>query len=171
MIVRSEAWKKAGGFDPSFFAHMEEIDLCWRFSKLGYRVCYLPESVVYHVGGGSLPYTSPFKTYLNFRNSLYMLYKNLPDNRLQKVIFIRKLLDGVAALMFLSKGDFVNFKSVWNSHMDYYRNKQMLKEKRKAVRQLETTDVTHGILNKSVVFEFYIRGKKTFDLLEMEINK
>jgi hypothetical protein len=169
MIVRADAWKKAGGFDSSFFAHMEEIDLCWRFSKLGYRVCFIPESVVYHVGGGSLSYTSPFKTYLNFRNSLYMLYKNLPESKLQRVLFMRKILDGIAGLRFLLKGDFVNFKSVLNSHIDYYRNKKEFKLKRKAVRQLEVVS-THGrVLNKSIVFEFYIRGCKTFDLLKMEI--
>jgi len=168
MIVRAEAWKKAGGFDSSFFAHMEEIDLCWRFSKLGYRVCYIPDSVIYHVGGGSLPYTSPFKTYLNFRNSLFMLYKNLPDNKLQRVLFIRKVLDGMAAIMFLFKGDFVNFASVWNSHIDYYRNKKELIAKRDAVKKLEIVSTPSRVMNKSIVFEFYIRGRKTFDQLKME---
>jgi GT2 family glycosyltransferase len=168
MIVRADVWKKAGGFDPAFFAHMEEIDLCWRFNKLGYRVSYLPQSVIYHVGGGSLPYTSPFKTYLNFRNSLFLLYKNLPDNKLVRILFIRRILDGIAALMFLSKGDFLNFKSVWNSHIDYYRNKQGLKAKRAAVKKLETVNSPAMILNKSIVFEFYVRGRKTFDLLKME---
>ncbi len=107
MIVRSDAWKKCGGFDADFFAHMEEIDLCWRFHKAGYRVSYIPESAVYHVGGGALPYNSPFKTYLNFRNSLFLLYKNLPDEKLaQTIMFNRKILDGIAALFFLFKGQF-----------------------------------------------------------------
>ncbi len=167
MIVRSEAWKKAGGFDPSFFAHMEEIDLCWRFNRLGYRVCYIPDSAIYHVGGGSLPYTSPFKTYLNFRNSLYLLYKNLPDKKFRVTLFIRKMLDGAAALMFLSKGDFVNFKSVWKAHMDYYRNKNELKIKRKSLQGIGYSGMKRGILNKSIVFEFYIRGRRTFDLINM----
>ena len=171
MIVRSDAWKKAGGFDPSFFAHMEEIDLCWRFNRLGYRVCYLPNSVIYHVGGGSLPYSSPFKTYLNFRNSLYMLYKNHPDKGLQKTLFIRKLLDGAAGIMFLLKGDFKNFKSVWNAHMDYYRNKKELKIKRLSLKNLGLTGTTAGILNKSIVFEFYIRGRRTFHLIKMDQKK
>ncbi|HUX95845.1 MAG TPA: glycosyltransferase family 2 protein [Bacteroidales bacterium] len=171
MIVRSDAWKKAGGFDPSFFAHMEEIDLCWRFSRLGYRVCYIPDSVIYHVGGGSLPYTSPFKTYLNFRNSLYLLYKNLPDKKFQKTLFIRKLLDGAAGLMFLSKGDFVNFKSVWNAHIDYYRNKKELKMKRNSLKNIGSSDTNAGILNKSIVFEFYVRGRRTFGLINMDQKK
>jgi len=171
MIVRSDAWKKAGGFDISFFAHMEEIDLCWRFSKAGYRVCYIPESVIYHVGGGSLPYTSPLKTYLNFRNSLYLLYKNLPENKLQSVMFKRKILDGIASLSFLGKGDLVNFSSVLKAHIDYYRHKKELKAKRKIVMQLEVNQVPSCVLNKSIVFEFYAKGNRTYDLLRMENNK
>lgn len=171
MIVRSETWKKAGGFDPSFFAHMEEIDLCWRFSKLGYRVCYIPESVIYHVGGGTLPYTSPFKTYLNFRNSLYLLYKNLPDSKLSKIMFFRMLLDGVAAIMFLLKGDGKNFMSVLNSHIDYYRNKPALRLRRKAVSEFELISTPGKVLNKSIVFEFYLRGRRTFDLINWNSNK
>ena len=112
MIVRAEAWKKCGGFDPDFFAHMEEIDLCWRFHKAGYRVCFIPDSVVYHVGGGMLAYNSPFKTYLNFRNNLYLLYKNLPDSTLHKTLFIRKSIDALAASSFLVSGKVANFRSV-----------------------------------------------------------
>lgn len=171
MIVRSDAWQKAGGFDPSFFAHMEEIDLCWRFGKLGYRVCYIPDSVIYHVGGGALPYTSPFKTYLNFRNSLYMLYKNLPDKGFRKTILIRKLLDGAAALMFLFKGDFENLRSVWHAHMDYYKNKKELKLKRNSMKNFGNAAMSEAILNKSIVFEFYIRGRRTFDVINMYQKK
>ncbi|TAL59238.1 MAG: glycosyltransferase family 2 protein [Bacteroidetes bacterium] len=168
MIVRSDAWKKCEGFDSGFFAHMEEIDLCWRFHKAGYRVCYIPDSVVYHVGGGSLPYNSPFKTYLNFRNSLYLLYKNLPDNKLHKVLFIRKLLDALAAFIFLLKGNFGSFKSVWNSHMDYYRNMNDLKVKRKIVKKLEVNHSSIPVLNKSIVFEFYVKGNRTYESLKTE---
>lgn len=171
MIVRSDAWKKAGGFDPSFFAHMEEIDLCWRFGRLGYKICYIPDSVVFHVGGGSLPYNSPFKTYLNFRNSLYLLYKNLPDKHFQRTLFIRKLLDGAAGLMFLSKGDFANLKSVWKAHMDFYLNKKELRKKRNSLKMIKSQGTNTGILNKSIVFEFYIRGRRTFDLINMDQKK
>jgi GT2 family glycosyltransferase len=167
MVVRESAWQKCGGFDAGFFAHMEEIDLCWRFNKAGYRVRYIPESVVYHVGGGALPYESPFKTYLNFRNSLFLLYKNLPDNKLKSVLFIRRLLDGVAALKFLLSGSFGSFKSVWKAHMDYYRNLNHLKIQRKEVKLLETEPNSTIILNKSIVFEFYVKGHKTFGSLNM----
>jgi len=165
MIVRAEAWKKCGGFDNDFFAHMEEIDLCWRFKNSGYRVCFIPESVIYHVGGGTLPYKSPFKTYLNFRNSLFLLYKNLPEEGFSRILFIRKLLDGVAALFFLLKGSPENFKSVWNAHMDYYKAADKLKEKRKIVNRSESEKTQRSILNKSIVFEFYIKKNKTYSSL------
>ena len=168
MIVRSDIWKKCGGFDPMFFAHMEEIDLCWRFNKAGYRVSYVPDSVVYHVGGGSLSYSSPFKTYLNFRNSLFLLYKNLPDNTLHSIMFYRLLLDGLAAGRFLFKADFKSIKSVWNAHIDFYKKLGELKIKRSRVKELEVIKNPAYILNKSIVFEFYIKGNKTFRSLKIE---
>jgi GT2 family glycosyltransferase len=165
MIMRSEAWKKCGGFDADFFAHMEEIDLCWRFHKSGYRVCFLPDSVIYHVGGGTLPYSSPLKTYLNFRNSLFLLYKNLPDERLYRVLFIRRLLDGLAAVYFLMKGSFKSVRAVWKAHMDYYKAINELKEKRKIVKKLEVNQTNESFLNKSIVFEFYVKGNRTYKSL------
>lgn len=165
MILKSEAWEKCGGFDPDFFAHMEEIDLCWRFHKAGYRVCFLPQSVIYHIGGGTLSYSSPFKTYLNFRNSLFLLYKNLPENKLNSVLFIRRILDGLAATYFLLQGSFKSVASVWKAHMDYYKAMDKLKEKRKFVRKLEIIDTNDTILNKSIVFEFYVKGNKTYKSL------
>jgi len=168
MIVRSDAWIKCGGFDPSFFAHMEEIDLCWRFNKAGYRLSCLPESAVYHVGGGTLPYNSSFKTYLNFRNSLFMLYKNLPDNTLSKTMFVRKLLDGLAAIMFLLKGKPGSFKSVWKAHIDFYKTVEELKVKRIVVKDLDIKNSLLPILNKSIVFEFYVKGNKTYKSLKIK---
>jgi GT2 family glycosyltransferase len=162
MVVRAEAWKRCGGLDPDFFAHMEEIDLCWRFHKSGYHVAYIPQSVVYHVGGAALPYNSPLKTFLNFRNSLYMLYKNLPDKDLHSTLFKRKVLDGIAALFFLVKGEFKSCRAVWKANMEYYRNIEQLKEKRKKAGEAGKIDFTGLILNKSIVFEFYIKRHKTF---------
>ena len=162
MVVRSEAWEKCSGFDPDFFAHMEEIDLCWRFHKAGYRVCCIPESVVYHVGGGALPYDSEFKTYLNFRNSLFLLYKNLPDNKLRKTIFIRRVLDGLAALRFVYKGRLVNIRAIRNAHRDFHKSIPVLIEKRKAIKSLSVPFATDHLMNKSIVFEFYIRKIKAF---------
>jgi len=165
MIVKSEAWKKCGGFDADFFAHMEEIDLCWRFHKAGYRVCFLPESVIYHVGGGTLSYSSPFKTYLNFRNSLFLLYKNLPDSKLNSILFIRRILDGLAAFYFLLQGSFKSVAAVWKAHMDYYKAVDKLREKRKVVQKLGLNDAQDTILNKSIVFEFYVKGNNTYKSL------
>jgi GT2 family glycosyltransferase len=165
MIVRSDAWKKCGGFDSDFFAHMEEIDLCWRFKKAGYRVCFLPDSVIYHIGGGTLAYSSPFKTYLNFRNSLFLLYKNLPDDKLQRILFIRRLLDGMAAIYFLLQGSFRSVGAVWKAHIDYYKAIDKLRIKRTAVKKLEVTNSDAPVLNKSIVFEFYVKGNKTYKSL------
>jgi GT2 family glycosyltransferase len=164
-IIRSDAWKKCRGFDPDFFAHMEEIDLCWRFHRSGYRVSYIPDSVVYHVGGGVLPYNSPFKTYLNFRNSLFLLYKNLPDESLNRVMLIRRFLDGLAALFFLFKGQFRSVRSVWRAHMDLYKDFEKTKEKRETLKRNCNEKVTDMILNKSLIFEFYIKRNKTFSSL------
>jgi GT2 family glycosyltransferase len=167
MIVRRDAWEKCEGFDTAFFAHMEEIDFCWRLNKAGYRVSYIPLSVVYHVGGGSLPYDSTYKTYLNFRNSLFLLYKNLPDNKLHTILLLRKLLDGLAAIMFLVKGKFGSVRSVWKAHMDFYKTINELEEKRKMVKKLEIIHYPTLILNKSIVFEFYVKGNKTYNSLKM----
>ena len=166
MAVRAEAWHKCGGFDPDFFAHMEEIDLCWRFHRSGYRVSYVNESVVYHVGGGALPYNSPFKTYLNFRNSLFLLYKNLPDDSLKLTFFIRRILDGIAALFFLVKGQIRSFTAVWKAHISFYRQFEVIKTKRDTLKKLYGDRQAGLILNKSVVFEFYIKRNRTFTSLK-----
>ena len=170
MIVRSDAWIKCGGLDDDFFAHMEEIDLCWRFRLAGYRVCYVPGSTVNHVGGGSLPYDSEKKTYLNFRNNLFLLYKNLPDNKLHIVLLMRKILDGLAAIMFIFTGRYSNFKAILKAHIDYYRSIRTLKEKRKLVRDMTKNKNAGNLLNKSIVFRFYIRGEKTFNSLKIKFD-
>lgn len=162
MVVRAEAWRRCGGFDDDFFAHMEEIDLCWRLHKAGYRVSCVPDSVVYHVGGGILPYESELKTYLNFRNNLFMLYKNLPDIGLGSTMFIRRVLDGLAALTFLLKGKFSNVRAVWNAHRDYKNSLKILKSKRTVNREMTVSYPGNLILNKSVIFQFYIGRRKTF---------
>jgi GT2 family glycosyltransferase len=170
MAVRNEAWKRCGGFDPDFFAHMEEVDLCWRFHIAGYRVAYVPGSVVYHAGGGALPYNTEFKTYLNFRNNLFLLYKNLPGNKLHRVLFIRMVLDGIAALMFVFKGNIKNLRAIWNAHIDYHKSIKTLKSKRKSVGELASGKPVDQILNKSLVFEFYIKGNKTYSMLIKNIH-
>lgn len=171
MIIRASAWRKCGGFDSDFFAHMEEIDLCWRFAKAGYRVSYIPDSVVFHVGGGALHYESPFKTYLNFRNSLFLLYKNLEKEELGRIIFIRKILDGLAAIRFLLSGKAAHLGAVWKAHKDFNNKREELRRKREKGLSENNGNYPRHILNKSIVFEFYARGKKTFRSLNMKTYK
>jgi GT2 family glycosyltransferase len=166
MIIRSDAWKKSGGFDNDFFAHMEEIDLCWRLSMMGFSIGFVPDSRVYHIGGGSLAYESPFKVYLNFRNSLWMLYKNLPDGKLFTRLFIRMLFDGVAALGFLVKGRLRSFFAIVKAHKGFYGNIKKLKEKRRIIKSMSSdSGLPRLVVNKCIVFEFYFKGRKTFGSL------
>ena len=119
LMVRNEAYWKAGGLDPLFFAHMEEIDLCVRMINAGYKVMCVPYSEVFHVGGASLNQGNSFKTYLNFRNNLLLLHKNTPEKRGKKLLFIRRLVDTLAILMFAVKGDMKNAKAVIKAHSDF----------------------------------------------------
>lgn len=162
MIVRAKAWKECNGFDEDFFAHMEEVDLCWRFHNAGYRVCCLPQSIVYHVGGGTLAYDSYLKTYLNFRNNLFLIYKNLPERDLHNILPVRINLDRLAALLFLLKGKTSNVKAVFRAHADFSESLDKLRDKRKLLRQKEERDFEKLILNKSIVFEYYLKGHRTY---------
>lgn len=119
LMVRRDVYLEAGGLDELFFAHMEEIDLCCRMHNLGYRVCVVPESHVYHLGGASLAQGNPKKTYLNFRNNLLLLHKNLPERKGRRVLFRRRLMDTLAFLMFVVKLDFRNAKAVLKAHADF----------------------------------------------------
>lgn len=134
--IRAELFHQHGGFDESFWAHMEEIDLCWRLKNADYEVVYVPESVVYHLGGGSLSYGNPRKLFLNFRNNLFMLYKNTPSKVLWLILFIRMLLDGAAACSFLWKKNKAGAKAVWQAHRAFYGNLNSLRKKRRALKRI-----------------------------------
>lgn len=162
MVIRSSVWKEMNGLDSDFFAHMEEIDLCWRVLKAGYDIVYIPGSVVYHVGGGTLSYDSPKKIYLNFRNNLYLLHKNLPGANYRLVIFTRMLLDGIAGIRFLLM---LRFNSCWQifiAHLSYYRSIRALTSKRREIAGYARPIKKGLILNKSVIAGFYLKGKKVF---------
>ena len=161
MFVRASVWKEIGGLDGDFFAHMEEIDFCWRVKLAGYRVCYCPQSSLYHVGGGTLPKSSPFKTELNFRNNLSMLYKNLPESRRWKVLFMRMWLDRVAAIKFLLEGHVGEYTAVRKAHRQYRAWKPALRQKRAKNGTHEVPQVYQGLL----VPEYYLLGHKTFTFL------
>ncbi len=162
MFVRAEAFKNAGGFDGDFWAHMEEIDLCWRLKSRGYKILYEPKSVVYHLGGGTLSYGSPQKIYLNFRNNLFMLYKNLPPFQFKRIFFIRMVLDGVAAVKFIAGLNFREFWAVVKAHASFYRNIGKLMMKRKEVQQQITIKNHPEIYTKSIMWKFFIQKKRKF---------
>lgn len=162
MFVRADLYHEMGGLDDDFFAHMEEIDLCWRLKNEGYRIMVCPESVVYHVGGGTLPKKSARKTYLNFRNNLSLLYKNIPRNRLFFAFLFRFILDGVAALKFLLEGGMQDFVAVLEAHIYFYRNLGKLKQKRKSLKQGKVSE----IYNRNIVFDHYLLGKNKYSDLK-----
>ena len=162
MFVRASVWHELGGLDGDFFAHMEEIDFCWRTHLAGYRVRYCPQSTVYHVGGGTLPKSSPFKTELNFRNNLSMLYKNLPDGRRGWVLAMRVWLDRVAALKFLLEGHKGEYQAVRKAHRQYRQWKPALRTKRARNGHHPVSGVYQGLL----LLEYYLLGRKTFTALK-----
>ncbi|MCK4677646.1 MAG: glycosyltransferase family 2 protein [Bacteroidales bacterium] len=161
MFVRAEYFHQLGGLDNDFFAHMEEIDLCWRMKRRGYKIVFCPSSVVYHVGGGTLPKKSAFKTYLNIRNNLIMLYKNLPANRLFIVLFLRFFLDLIAAFKFLVDGGLNDFKAVFKAYISFYSTISRHKGKRK----LQSHTKVSGIYRGSIVFSHYLFRRKKFSQL------
>ena len=130
MFVKASVWRELGGLDGDFFAHMEEIDFCWRAKNAGYRVEYCPESTIYHVGGGTLPKSNPHKTFLNFRNNMALLYKNLPQKRLHRVLALRMMLDYVAAFKFLLERKPQEYKAVFDAHRAFRKWVPRLKVKR-----------------------------------------
>ncbi|HKJ42736.1 MAG TPA: glycosyltransferase family 2 protein [Sunxiuqinia sp.] len=166
MAIRSNYLHKAGGFDSDFWAHMEEIDLCWRLKNMGYKIQYTPNSLVYHLGGGTLSYDNPKKLYLNFRNSLWLLYKNLPRGKFYKVIGLRMFLDGTAAFKLLSEGNVNGFFSVLKAHYAFYRSHKMIRRKRDELKRIATPQWHDEILFKSIIWKFYLEGKKTFREVE-----
>lgn len=131
MFVRAQDFNQFGGFDEDYFAHMEEIDLCWRFHNAGKDVFYCGESSVYHVGGGTLNKNSPQKTFLNFRNSLCTLVKNLPKRMLLPVLFSRLVLDGITALVFWRYEGFKHFSAIFKAHLSFYSLLFKMMNKRK----------------------------------------
>lgn len=163
LMVRSSAYWAVGGLDGRFFAHMEEIDFCWRLNSRGYSVACVPQSVVYHVGGATLNRCNPRKTFLNFRNNLLMLYKNLPEEELTKVLSVRYLLDYVAALKFLLTGSLSECKAVFEAHREFFRMKRMFKAQRR--------ENIAGMLVKriperagySILWRYYVKGIRKFE--------
>ncbi len=163
---RAELFKELGGFDVDFFAHMEEIDLCWRMQLRGYRVRVVPRSVVYHLGGGTLSKTSPQKLYLNHRNNLAMLFKCAPTGQRLLVAVARPVLDFAASLSYLLQGDWRGAWAVFRAYGTFIAWHHRLFSKRKAVRSARISESQH-IYRGSVVWNFF-RGRKRFSDLPFE---
>lgn len=166
MFVRADIFRLVNGFDETFFAHMEEIDLCWRMQRHGYDIMVQPASVVYHLGGGTLPKSNPQKTYLNFRNNLLMLHKNLPLSRLFTVIPYRLMLDGIAGLKFLINDSPADCYAVIRAHFYFYRNIFQCIQKRATSRPKTEETQVKGVYKRSLVFDYYLNKKRHFSELD-----
>lgn len=162
LMIRSSLFHHLGGFDDNFFAHMEEIDLCWRAKLLGYQIWCVPQSKVYHLGGGTLPNNSPRKLYLNYRNNLLMLHKNLPESIRDSRIRIRLFLDAISATIYLLTGRFSYFKAVCKAHKEFREISQNVEP---SPFEAEMNNI--GYYDKWIVWRFFRSGKKlTFDNLD-----
>ena len=168
LMIRSELFHLANGFDEAFFAHMEEIDLCWRLKKQGYKFMVEPKSIIYHVGGGTLPYLSPQKSYLNFRNSLFMIVKNHEGIILPK-LFNRLILDGIAAFRFLLLGEWKHFGSVWKAHMHLYKRISILLKQRKEIKRISKNFNSTGLYSGSILWARYFKGVTKFKELNQRL--
>jgi len=162
LMVRTDLYREAGGLDEKFFAHMEEIDLCWRIQRMGYRIRYVPGSRVYHLGGGTLKRGHPFKTFLNFRNNLLLLYKNLPLKGRSRIIATRMILDGISAFRFLLTGDFRDFVAVFRAHLAFYGMKSSYKGMKNMNLYPENDVIAGGIYPGSIVVGFFLKNKRKF---------
>ncbi|HEU0135800.1 MAG TPA: glycosyltransferase family 2 protein, partial [Flavobacterium sp.] len=159
LFIRRSVFNELKGFDADFFAHQEEIDLCWRAFNLGYKTQYIAASMVFHVGGATLDSGNPQKTFLNFRNSLLMLLKNLPQKHLYKILLFRMILDGIAGFRFLLQGNPRHFNAVVKAHVAFYK----VFQKNKAKRFL-TADIDYYKID-SIVIAAFVRKRTTFKSL------
>lgn len=171
MLIRSSLFREAGGFDAHFFAHMEEVDLCWRLKNRGHNLTVVPAAQVYHVGGGTLPKSNPFKTYLNFRNNLFLLYKNLPGEQLGPTLRKRMLLDGISALRFLLTLKFGDVKAILRAHRDFRKKKSDYMETRKQNAPFIKKTRHPEMYNRSIVFDYFLAGRKYFSRLREQFGE
>jgi len=155
-FIRKEVYRTLRGFDEDFFAHQEEIDLCWRAFNKNYKIRFCSGSTIYHVGGATLSSTNPHKTFLNFRNSLWMMLKNVPTAQLFPVFFVRLILDGLAGCLFLSKGQFANLFAILKAHFYFYLKLFYFLNKR------ESKQYNNYYKIKSIAYKYYVKNGKVF---------
>ncbi len=168
MLIKTELFRKVGGFDEFFFAHMEEIDLCWRLKANGYKILSVPSSTIYHLGGGTLPSGNHRKTFLNVRNSLLTLYKNLPRKNLWSILLVRMVLDGLAAIKFLFDGEAKSFRAVISAHLAFYKTKKRYKSIRRNSKNLVSPNSLNGYYSRSIIVDYYLRGKRKFSNINLQ---
>jgi hypothetical protein len=161
MMVRADLFHETGGFDNDFFAHMEEIDLCWRMKNRGFKIMYEPNSVIYHIGGGTLPNESPFKLYLNYRNNLFLLIKNLPPKYIGSILRKRFIIDMMSAVFYLVKGQFNKMNSVFKAYRQFRRSRKEMLNKRSAFEENQKS-LHATIFKQSIIFVFFFKRKKYF---------
>ena len=162
LLIRSAVYWEVGGLDGRFFAHQEEIDLCWRLRSRAYRIVCVPQSVVYHLGVGTLPKENPRKTFLNFRNNLLLLYKNLPQRRLRTVFFLRFWLDALASLVFLLKGEGRSFLAVWQARREFRRIRQDFAADRIANLAASRLDPIPEMYSGSLLVAYHLKKLRSF---------
>ena len=171
LMIRSDLYRESGGLDEQFFAHMEEIDLCWRLQRMGYRIRFVPSSKVYHVGGATLQRGNPFKTFLNFRNNLLLLYKNLPSHGRTKTLISRMILDGISAFRFLFQGAFKDFWAVVRAHWAFYGMKSSYRGMKNKNKYPENDVIVGGIYQGSIVADFFLKKKRKYSDLNPSFRR
>uniref|UniRef100_A0AB33J0N0 Glycosyltransferase family 2 protein n=1 Tax=Prevotella sp. GTC17254 TaxID=3236794 RepID=A0AB33J0N0_9BACT len=166
LVIRADDFRAVNGFDERFFAHNEEIDLCWRLRNLGRKIVVIPQSVVYHLGGATLPQGNPQKTFLNFRNNLLMLYKNLPDEELSRIMRWRWFLDYLAAWQTLIVNRNVgDFKAIYRARRAFKHMVDSFKADRERIQATRIVESLHMNILPSILWAYYVRGKKYFTAL------
>jgi len=169
LFMRAKVYNEAGGLDEDFFAHMEEIDLCWRIRNLGYKIMYCPDAVVYHVGAGTLAKMNPRKTFYNFRNNLLMICKNNAPGFLGIKLFLRGVLDGFAGIKFLLAGDVSHCLAVIRAHFSFYSMLGSTLKKRKAIQNKIKHYAAGSVYRGSIVWEYFVKGKRKFSELNEKL--
>ena len=169
LTIKSSAWKEVSGFDGTFFAHMEEIDLCWRLKNRGYKIGSCGEAKIFHIGGGTLDRQSAFKTYLNFRNNLFLLLKNHRTSALIPFIFRRMILDGIAGIRFLTEGNFAYFNAVIKAHFHFYSKFLYYMKLRNSEKKYWKTPNLCGQYRGSILVSFFLKHKQNFQQLDSKL--
>lgn len=166
MFVRAGLYHELGGLDKDLYAHMEEVDLCWRMQSAGFKIGYCGSSTVYHIGGSVISYGSPAKLFYNYRNSLVLLYKNLPLTKLVVILPVRFILDGVSGFRALLKGEWKEMKAIVKAHWSFFGQLGMWHRKRRASQALVKTKELSGWYTNSIIVDYFLRKKTTFDQLD-----